>query len=541
MDPQPRPGPRWHTWLVWLVAVLMTAAGTQVLAGYYRLGPVDDAYISLRYAANWAAGRGLVFNPGEQVEGYTNFLLVLLEAGAIRAGLKPVLAMVLIGRLALAALGGLVAVFVYRHVLPGRGGLAVAAGLLVVLNPIVTCWGVSGMESGLAAVLVLATLLAAVGGCSTGRAGAAGAVLTLLAMTRPEAVVLLVPLLLVVRAQMRSWRPAVVCAAVFVVAFGVYFALRAWHFGYLLPNTFYAKLDYGGVLLARRGLLYAWDFVAATPAVWVLSIVTVVLLRRAALWARAGLLFAAFQVAATIYMGGDHFALFRFLVPTVPLLALVALCPAALAVSEYGLRDRRGVAAVLVSLLLLGATDVAAARLQKRGEPPGTSQWRRFVAECRLAEQWGAIGQWLRPRAAPDASVCTLAIGAVGFHSDLRIVDPVGLIDPAIAHQRRTLGAGHAGHEKFDVQRVLAQRPAYILVLNLLTRAPVPHPVLRTMDLGAFGAQLLADPALDRAYRYESIPFTREATLYLNVFVRRDLPPLACADLAPPAAGTLRR
>lgn len=33
---------------------------------------VDDAYISLRYAVNLISGQGLVFNPGETVEGITN-------------------------------------------------------------------------------------------------------------------------------------------------------------------------------------------------------------------------------------------------------------------------------------------------------------------------------------------------------------------------------------------------------------------------------------------------------------------------------------
>nr|MBC8422663.1 hypothetical protein [bacterium] len=34
----------------------------------------EDAFISFRYAANLLDGHGLVFNPGERVEGYTNFL-----------------------------------------------------------------------------------------------------------------------------------------------------------------------------------------------------------------------------------------------------------------------------------------------------------------------------------------------------------------------------------------------------------------------------------------------------------------------------------
>src|SRR5512144_1358529 len=41
----------------------------------------DDAYISFRYVRNFVEGRGLVFNAGERVEGYTNFLWVLELAG----------------------------------------------------------------------------------------------------------------------------------------------------------------------------------------------------------------------------------------------------------------------------------------------------------------------------------------------------------------------------------------------------------------------------------------------------------------------------
>ncbi|MEI7887528.1 MAG: hypothetical protein WCJ04_09060, partial [Actinomycetes bacterium] len=39
----------------------------------------DDAFITYRYARNLARGNGLVFNPGERVEGYTNFLWTLMH------------------------------------------------------------------------------------------------------------------------------------------------------------------------------------------------------------------------------------------------------------------------------------------------------------------------------------------------------------------------------------------------------------------------------------------------------------------------------
>ena len=46
----------------------------------------DDAFITFRYSRFLATGRGPFFNLGEQVEGYTNFLLMVLLAPVFRLG-----------------------------------------------------------------------------------------------------------------------------------------------------------------------------------------------------------------------------------------------------------------------------------------------------------------------------------------------------------------------------------------------------------------------------------------------------------------------
>ena len=45
---------------------------------YFNL--FDDARISMRYAWNFSHGNGLVWNVGEQVEGYTNLLMTLMTS-----------------------------------------------------------------------------------------------------------------------------------------------------------------------------------------------------------------------------------------------------------------------------------------------------------------------------------------------------------------------------------------------------------------------------------------------------------------------------
>src|SRR5436305_3958627 len=57
----------------------------------------DDAFISFVYSRNLAWHGQLVFNLGERVEGYTNFLWTVLLAGLMRLGWQPESASVTLG------------------------------------------------------------------------------------------------------------------------------------------------------------------------------------------------------------------------------------------------------------------------------------------------------------------------------------------------------------------------------------------------------------------------------------------------------------
>jgi hypothetical protein len=69
----------------------LTCIGLQRLNGdaetLYALH--DDAMISMRYAYNLAHGEGLVWNPGEHVEGMTNLLWTVYMAVFFVLGISP--------------------------------------------------------------------------------------------------------------------------------------------------------------------------------------------------------------------------------------------------------------------------------------------------------------------------------------------------------------------------------------------------------------------------------------------------------------------
>ena len=71
---------------------------------------MDDAFISFRYASHLVQGHGLVWNPGERVEGYSNFLWTLLIACGMWLGIDPVWASWILGLCS----GFVTLIFTYR-------------------------------------------------------------------------------------------------------------------------------------------------------------------------------------------------------------------------------------------------------------------------------------------------------------------------------------------------------------------------------------------------------------------------------------------
>jgi arabinofuranosyltransferase len=141
-------------------------AAAAVLVGFLWLTLVcspfiiDDAFISFRYAENLARGHGLVFNPGERVEGYTNFLWVVMIAGVNMLGGDSLLWSKVLGVLANLATLVMVGLFALRWrprlVFPG---LALLPVLLLVTNYGFVLWGVGGLETPLFTCLATAGLL----------------------------------------------------------------------------------------------------------------------------------------------------------------------------------------------------------------------------------------------------------------------------------------------------------------------------------------------------------------------------------------------
>ena len=118
----------------------------------------DDAYITFRYAENLARGMGFVFNEGEHVLGTTTPLFAIaLAMVRLALGIVPETSSHWISAAADAVTVYLLyslSIRVYREPWPG-----ILAGLLFALSPLAVRFSISGMEASLAVALVLGGLL----------------------------------------------------------------------------------------------------------------------------------------------------------------------------------------------------------------------------------------------------------------------------------------------------------------------------------------------------------------------------------------------
>lgn len=491
----------------WIVAVLAGAIFL-CLAWRFRDHKVDDAFISYRYAQNLAAGQGVVFNTGERVEGYTNFLWVLLLAAGIELGITPESLSVVLG--VAAALGLIVVIARASAKLELSVETSWVAPALLALSPALAVWATGGLETVFYAFLLTLGVCRFAEEVEAGRPSIATALIFASAsLTRPEGALfgaLMSAILLVQLGRTGAGRLAWArWSGVFLVVFLSYFCWRWRYYGYLLPNTFYAKVDTGGSQLGR-GLWYLSSFGAAIGYWLAIPLLGLALLRRKA----AAILVCAVaaQLAFVVFVGGDGLPMYRFFVPILGLLFLLVAWGSEALLTRIA--ASRGMRVVSATLLALACVYSALAGFK------GPQYLYVKQDEAEVAA-WTEIGRWFHDNARSEDTIGVVPAGAVPFYSELKALDMLGLNDVAIAHTPVAMGRGQAGHEKYNTAYVLERAPTYLLIgAYRLYRAP-DDPSRQITPYYPVERELLASPEFRSRYR---IRHAKAASGYFAFFER---------------------
>ncbi|WNK21223.1 hypothetical protein P1P91_05990 [Halomonas piscis] len=408
----PNNPPRLPAWLFPVVAMVAYWGLTQYLLTTGHLH--EDAYILYIYAESLAHGNGIAYFPGgPPAEGATDFLWMIMLAGARYLGLDVAQAAGLLNGLGLAGIVWLA----MRLLAPAdRGYHYLLAGVLVTLYMLssqIAQAALAGFSTALYGALTAALfcLLYAAPSRRTWLIPAVGIVLGLL---RPDGVLMGVTATLlgaVIAWRQRELKPylaaALACAAVGLA----YFGWRYAYFGQLLPLPLYVKST---SVESLPGLGPHLDWL------WSNRLLTGLALAALALHPRRGRMLAAavpmlVLLLAFAFATQSQNAAFRFQAPgTIVLIMWAALLPQALAHRVRPTLLRRA-AIVGLAVLALAATAQQA------------SSGARIIRALQGNEYIYYFSYYLDRYLPPDTTIALTEAGRFAYWAQGKKYDLVGL------------------------------------------------------------------------------------------------------------------
>jgi hypothetical protein len=465
---------------VLLSAILLVSRLALWYAELYHFNVVDDAYISFNYTKNLLLGHGLVFNPGERVEGYTNFLwiMVLAPVFALARALQADLTTSAILTNIVIALLDLALVYLIAQRLMRASWVAVALPILLcALDNSYQGYAMSGLENH----LVLLGMLGAVAlwqRPSAWRWLHTGLLLAVANLARPDAGLFAACFALAFGSDLlrkrgshgesRAARARLLgkTLLVWLALTGAWFLWRWSYYGLLLPNTFYLKVGDSFDALAR-----GWEYTRTFfDDRLYLPLAALLALR----WVgdpfvRWLLLFVLAHLGWVTFVGGDFYTGHRFYVVLLPFIylligrALDGTIGWVRSMTRFS-RLRRSPLAVWS---LVGGLSLPAAfglfllteRLMDRG--PYTAEVLRWAGPVNANVRYM---RWLGTWAPPGSSMVVGDIGAAGFLGHVSVVDCLGVVDPTVARTKVPgFGKGKPGHEKWASREyMLSKHPTLI-------------------------------------------------------------------------------
>jgi hypothetical protein len=435
-------------------------------ANMWRVHPftVDDSFISFRYARNLARGWGLVYNEGERIEGYTNFLWTVLLAGGIKLGIGPETLSKLMG--AASAVGAMTLTYAISGRLSPYRTMPCVATWLLASTIVFSGYAVFGLETIGFVFLILAgtylflreteDVIRPEDGAPAAKTKSAafpwsGLVFALAGLTRPEAPMYIGILALYLIGRGFLSRQNVIRGLLFVAPIAAHLVFRRLYYHAWTPNTLGAKTgNVAGQIQAGLGYVQNYVFHAGPIVYFALLGVGVAVARKR----RDMLALATIGVAIlgyVILVGGDWMKYWRFLAPFEP------FCFLLVDVAVRRVVDRRD-AATNFGLALF-----AVAMIGHRAGMLRDAQADMLTKEKRFWDMAaGGTANWLNQNTKPG-ELAIGDIGYVGWSTDYPILDLLGLVDPVISKlpggYTQKLGPGF-------IERFFEKRPRYMLLIS---------------------------------------------------------------------------
>jgi arabinofuranosyltransferase len=451
----------------------------------------DDAFITFRYVKNLNNGNGLVFNAGERVEGYTNFLWTVIFI------LPAFLKMDIVGfsQILSSFFGVLViiaAFFISRSIdrnttdkLNKKNPLVLfdlVPVLLLTFTGAFTYWASSGMETSFFIFLVLSGLYFYIKYHKSNRVNFFTPVfLALSTLTRPEGFLFFViiyfhKIFFVIPDKKEKVailkkifsRKILLEVSIFILPVLIHVIFRLIYYGYLLPNTYYAKVNYDYSSF-KDGMEYLVSFIQDYLLYGAILIIPLAfLLKRKYIFEIS--LFGSIIFIYSFYVviiGGDVLALHRFWLILLPLIYIIW----GMFLKElYTLNaEKKLLPGTQLVIILLTASAAIGAYNYLHSEDKINELREKETALVDQFRMQAEVINDLEQIYKRKLTIAVSTIGSLSYYTDAVVIDMLGLTDEYIAHNPENIPAisndpdNPWKERRYNSSYIISRKPDYIL------------------------------------------------------------------------------
>lgn len=400
----------------------------------------DDAFITYRYAQNFYLGHGIYFNVGEKVEGYSNFLYLLIMTPGIALTQNYIyMYSTLINILIL--FGVMYYFFKILNIYVNKTYSFVGISL-VGLNPAIWANVTSGLETILILFVFVILWYLLKQPRNITNIIFLFIVTTLSILSRVDGFILpiIVSMYLILNRETKIGISIILYTFTFMM---IYAGIRYYYYEDVIANTYYAKVSGDIYQRIYAGIRYmikqtSYNGIAFYSMFTVLFFIKKLFKNYKSL-VSFEFIFLVVWCLYMIYIGGDIY-FERFLLPF--LLIGIYYFIVFIASKKQYINIIALVIAVIISFSVF----------YKDG---------RFAYQNKTYDMWVNLGKFLKK--APSNYVLAIdAAGKVPYFSELRTIDMLGLNNKEIG--KMDVNGKHfiAGHTKYDAEYTLSKKPDLI-------------------------------------------------------------------------------
>lgn len=449
-------------YLLILLALIITMSH-QALFFYWTN---DDAFISYRYAENFISGRGLVFNLGEKVEGFSNFLWIMILTSFNLIGLSPLWISKIISFL----------ITLFLIFLTYRTAEAFSldkltsclCALTLSFSGSLAYYSMSGLETVFYSFLLLLCVFMNEKyekGPKKKPFLLLYVALLAVALTRPEGLLFLLIssgyhiLKKIIAGIGIDIKKIIQFQLLFFAIYVFLILLRYWYYSDILPNTFYAKPS-GTFVEQGYNALFANFTNALLSGSFLLIPVLFFFIKKNHLNKYLyPLLFCIGQLVFMSYTG-DWMALGRFFLPILPIVLILFFILLSLLrnhLQEINLKLVWKFLYIIIIAVLVGLN-----LFQTQKTLTNKDIYPYLVMN---SSQLTQAGKWLKQKFPPETVIALRRQGAIPYFSKMKSIDILGLTEKEIA---RTIYKEKDTFKENEInaEYILNQRPDILILFS---------------------------------------------------------------------------